>query len=54
VGADVGMEIVTPTQIESYSVLDIALLAGGVDLSVMPGMADCRITMTFDMTHVGE
>ncbi len=53
IGADVGMEILSPTQIASYSVLDIALLTGGVDLSVMPGMADCKITMTFNMTHVG-
>ncbi|NIY79006.1 hypothetical protein HCZ23_05940 [Celeribacter sp. HF31] len=54
ISADVGFEVKTPTLIETSSVLNLAMMLQGdpETLAVFQnmGMADCELTMLFDMT----
>ncbi|MBM1817919.1 hypothetical protein JQW92_22365 [Sulfitobacter pseudonitzschiae] len=53
VAADVGMEITSPTQIDSYVDLFIGVLMGAEELAGL-GLSDCKVYMTFDVQHVSD
>lgn len=53
VAADVGMEITSPTQIDSHVDLFIGALMGGEELAAL-GLSNCKVYMTFDVQHVSD
>lgn len=53
VGADVGMEITSPRQINSYVDLFIGAMMGGEELAAL-GLSNCKVYMTFDVQHVSD
>lgn len=53
VAADVGMEITSPTQINSHVDLFIGALMGGEELAAL-GLSNCKVFMTFDVQHISD
>nr|WP_321507487.1 hypothetical protein [uncultured Celeribacter sp.] len=53
VAADVGMDITSPTQINSHVDLFIGALMGGEELAAL-GLSNCKVYMTFDVQHVSD
>lgn len=53
VGADVGMEITSPTQISSHVDLLIGAFIGVENLSAL-GLSNCAVYMTFDIQHLSD
>ena len=51
--ADVGMEITSPTQIDTFTDLFIGALMGVEELAEL-GLSNCKVYMTFDMQHISD
>lgn len=51
--ADVGMEIISPTQIDTFTDLFIGALMGVEELAEL-GLSNCKVYMTFDMQYISD